>query len=132
MRNRVGLSSPNRISSSTTRFSPSRASASRLALTLMSASSSMPAITRRVRVIERRARVHATADPFHLAIDESLRPAGRAFEQHVFQIVGEPQLRLNLVAYTRFDPELKRDDLARTVLLDHHAHPVGKDVSNRR
>jgi hypothetical protein len=50
----------------------------------------------------------------------------------VFEIVCESELRLRLVAYARFDPELERDDLARAVLLDHHTHPVGKDVPGRR
>ena len=44
----------------------------------------------------------------------------------------ESQLRLRLVPHARFDPELKRHDLARAVLLDHHARPVGKDVPGRR
>ena len=79
-------------------------------------------------VVPRRARVDATAHALHFPIDEARRPGRGALEEHVLEIVGQPQLARALVPGPRLHPELQRDDVAGAMLLDDHGNAVGEDV----
>jgi len=79
-------------------------------------------------VVPRRPGVDTSADSLDLPLDESRRPCGRALEEHVLEIVGQPQLARALVPGPRLHPELQRDDVAGAMLLDDHGNAVGEDV----
>ena len=83
-------------------------------------------------VVERRPSVHPAAHALDVALDEPVRPRRRPFEEHVFEVVREPQLRRCFVATAGLHPELERDDVTGAVFLDHDAHSVRQHVAGRR
>ena len=85
-----------------------------------------------VGVVERRSRVDPAADPFHLALDEARRSECGALEEHVLEVVREPELGGRLVSATGADPELDGDDLARLEFLYQDAHAVAEDLEGWR
>ena len=79
-------------------------------------------------VVPRRPGVDTSADSLDLALDEPCRARRRTLEEHVLEIVGQPQLARALVPRARLHPELQRDDVAGAMLLDDHRDAVGEDV----
>src|SRR5262249_28653391 len=66
-----------------------------------------------------------------VAIDEALRARGGPLEEHVLEVVGQPELVPGLVAAPCAHPQLDRDDFTRGVLLNEDAGPVVQHVAAR-
>jgi len=85
-----------------------------------------------VREVERRSGVHPSADPLDVVIDEALRTRGGPLEEHVLEIMGQPELVRGLVATAGAHPQLDCDDFTRGVLLNEDADAVEQHGAARR
>jgi hypothetical protein len=81
-------------------------------------------------VVPRGARVHPSADALDVAVDESPRPGRRTLEEHVLEVMRQAQLGRGLVSSAGANPQLHRDDLAGSKLLDDDPHAVRQDVAH--
>ena len=81
-----------------------------------------------VRVVERRAGIHASTGALDLPVDQAPGPRRCSLEEHVLEIVSEAELVGGLVTPSRFDPQLHGHDIARSVLFDDDADAVGQHV----
>ena len=84
-----------------------------------------------MREVVRRERVAVAAEAFDLGVDRPRWPRRRSLEEHVLEIVREPQLGGRLVASAHAQPELHGDDVTGAVLLADDDDAVGQDVPRR-
>ena len=85
-----------------------------------------------VREIERGPSVHVSAERFDVSVDEALRARRRSLEEHVLEIVRQPELSRGLVPSPCTHPELDSDDFTEGVLLKEDADPVVQHVAGGR
>jgi hypothetical protein len=82
-----------------------------------------------VGVVVRGEGVALPAQPLDETVDRAGWSGRRALEEHVLEVVGEPELVRGLVAAARPQPELERHHLAGAVLVDDHHDAAGQNLA---
>src|SRR6267142_201122 len=76
-------------------------------------------------------RLELTAMSASISVDEALRARGRPLEEHVLEIVRQPELRRGFIAAPCANPQLDRYDFTGGVLLNEDTDSVGQHVAGR-